>query len=174
MWPRPDEPWGKPDCTVVTQISQGGMTHHCLLRDTRSPPCLCPNAGLEETDRNGEMELSGQSSEQKVRGMREQHRCSGPEAFVEKELSIARLKLNRHREVSGRSLKQKPGLLGLGQMSRTLWQKNDRLDSFKHVSFFSPRGLSQLPSGPPILHRGQRQWHSSYQLCHVIQGGLAV
>lgn len=66
------------------------------------------------------MELSGQSSEQKVRGMREQHRCSGPEAFVEKELSIARLKLNRHREVSGRSLKQKPGLLGLGQMSRTL------------------------------------------------------
>ena len=49
------------------------------------------------------MELSGQSSEQKVRGMREQHRCSGPEAFVEKELSIARLKLNRHREVSGRS-----------------------------------------------------------------------
>lgn len=33
---------------------------------------------------------------------------------MEKELSIARLKLNRHREVSGRSLKQKPGLLGPG------------------------------------------------------------
>ena len=33
---------------------------------------------------------------------------------MEKELSVARLKLNRHREVSGRPLKQKPGLLGPG------------------------------------------------------------
>lgn len=144
-WPRPDEPWGKPGCTVVTRITQGNMTHHCLLWDTRSRPCLCPSAGLEETVKGGEGELSEHILSRRSREwgteLERAAQCRGPQEYVEKELSVARPKLNRHREVSGRSLKQKPGLLGLGQMSRTLRRKNDKLDSFKHV-FFSQGTLS--------------------------------